>query len=163
MTRGIEIKDTYRYDSHKLWYLGGACSMSELNESHHHTYFMEPVNQYHSWIAGWLGFEMFSKVVPWTPWSFWICLNKAERFNPKLWFCQFLKLEKEGWCGNWLFVLTEGSSNERVAYNPESDICKHHGIILHAVLWALDRQVCLIICSFFSSMSCSLNFIPVDD
>lgn len=47
---------------------------------------------------------------------------------------------REGWCGNWLFVLTEGSSNEWVAYDPEADIwhplpkiptthadCKHVG------------------------------------
>ncbi|KAM4127211.1 hypothetical protein ACJW30_02G073000 [Castanea mollissima] len=29
---------------------------------------------------------------------------------------------REGWCGNWLFVLTECSSNEWVAYDPEADI-----------------------------------------
>lgn len=28
---------------------------------------------------------------------------------------------REGWCGNWLFVLTEGSSNNWVAYDPEAD------------------------------------------
>lgn len=28
---------------------------------------------------------------------------------------------REGWCGNWLFVLTEGSKNEWVAYDPEAD------------------------------------------
>ena len=150
MTRGIEIKDTYidmtaiNFDTLEVpvpcqsW-------MSVTTYVFHGTC----ESMYHSWIAGWLGFEMFSKVVPCTPSSFWICLNKAERFNPKLRLCQFLKLEKEGWCGNWLFVLTEGSSNEWVAYDPESDICKHHDLILHAVLWALDRQVCLIICSFF--------------
>lgn len=28
---------------------------------------------------------------------------------------------RQGWCGNWLFVLTEGSKNEWVAYDPEAD------------------------------------------
>lgn len=28
---------------------------------------------------------------------------------------------REGWCGNWLFVLTEGSKNQWVAYDPEAD------------------------------------------
>ncbi|KAH0992060.1 hypothetical protein GBA52_003543 [Prunus armeniaca] len=28
---------------------------------------------------------------------------------------------REEWCGNWLFVLTEGSNNEWVAYDPEAD------------------------------------------
>ncbi|XP_059632058.1 F-box/kelch-repeat protein At1g16250 [Cornus florida] len=29
---------------------------------------------------------------------------------------------KEGWCGNWLFVLTEGSNGHWAAYDPEADI-----------------------------------------
>ncbi|XP_050218342.1 F-box/kelch-repeat protein At1g16250 [Mercurialis annua] len=28
---------------------------------------------------------------------------------------------REGWCGNWLFVLTENSKNQWVAYDPEAD------------------------------------------
>ncbi|XP_009359825.2 F-box/kelch-repeat protein At1g16250 [Pyrus x bretschneideri] len=28
---------------------------------------------------------------------------------------------RKGWCGDWLFVLTEGSYNEWVAYDPEAD------------------------------------------
>lgn len=28
---------------------------------------------------------------------------------------------REGWCGDWLFVLTEGSKNQWVAYDPEAD------------------------------------------
>ncbi|KAJ8755453.1 hypothetical protein K2173_019251 [Erythroxylum novogranatense] len=28
---------------------------------------------------------------------------------------------KEGWCGNWLFVLTEESNNQWIAYDPEAD------------------------------------------
>nr|XP_016445178.1 PREDICTED: F-box/kelch-repeat protein At1g16250-like [Nicotiana tabacum] len=28
---------------------------------------------------------------------------------------------REGWCGNWLFVLTEGSENQWIAYDPEAD------------------------------------------
>ncbi|XP_015574720.1 F-box/kelch-repeat protein At1g16250 isoform X1 [Ricinus communis] len=28
---------------------------------------------------------------------------------------------REGWCGNWLFVLTEQSKNQWVAYDPEAD------------------------------------------
>lgn len=28
---------------------------------------------------------------------------------------------KEGWCGDWLFVLTEGSKNEWVAYDPQAN------------------------------------------
>lgn len=46
---------------------------------------------------------------------------------------------REGWCGNWLFVLTEGSDDQWVAYDPDADIwhplpkikreqpCKHVG------------------------------------
>ncbi|KAI4365583.1 hypothetical protein MLD38_021554 [Melastoma candidum] len=46
---------------------------------------------------------------------------------------------REGWCGNWLFVLTEGSDDQWVAYDPHADIwhplpkiereqpCKHLG------------------------------------
>lgn len=28
---------------------------------------------------------------------------------------------RQGWCGDWLFVLTEGSSDEWVAYDPQAD------------------------------------------
>lgn len=28
---------------------------------------------------------------------------------------------REGWCGDWLFVLTEGARNQWIAYDPEAD------------------------------------------
>ncbi|KAK9934180.1 hypothetical protein M0R45_021332 [Rubus argutus] len=43
-----------------------------------------------------------------------------EGFNPQLGLCQPTKLENVG-VANWLFVLTEGSKNEWVGYDPEAD------------------------------------------
>ena len=53
------------------------------------------------------------------------CLYRMERYVTLLNYSNYKA--REGWCGDWLFPLTEGSKNQWVAYDPEAD--KWHSLL----------------------------------
>ncbi|XP_048321547.1 F-box/kelch-repeat protein At1g16250 isoform X2 [Ziziphus jujuba] len=62
---------------------------------------------------------------------------------------------RQGWCGNWLFVLTEGSKNEWIAYDPEAD--KWHPLPIPKMLFTTTPHIdlkhfgfsCVSVCNRF--------------
>lgn len=57
---------------------------------------------------------------------------------------------KEGWCGDWLFLLTEGSKDRWIAYDPKAD--RWHPIPLitrnHGCTWSAGFA-CVCVCNRF--------------